>query len=71
MSIGSAGRFGARYGKKVREEVSEIERKQKIRHTCPRCDLPHVKRMAKGIWKCGKCGNKFAGLAYYPKMEVG
>ncbi len=65
--IGSAGRFGARYGKKVRSLVSSIEKLEKMRHVCPRCNLPYVKRMAKGIYKCKKCGNKFASLAYYPK----
>jgi large subunit ribosomal protein L37Ae len=59
--IGSAGRFGPRYGKKVRQLVSDIEKVQKQRHLCPRCDMPYVKRVAAGIWKCGKCGTKFAG----------
>lgn len=68
--IGTAGRFGVRYGKKVREKVSEIEKKQKISHICPKCNLPYVKRISIGIWLCNKCGNKFAGLAYYPKTEV-
>lgn len=69
--VGTAGRFGPRYGKKIRAKVAEIEKKQKARHACPKCNLPHVKRVASGIWKCGKCGTKFAGLAYYPRSEVG
>lgn len=68
--IGAAGRFGPRYGKKARQMVTDIERIQKQRHTCPRCDMPYVKRIAKGIWYCKKCGVKFAGLAYYPKGEA-
>ena len=68
--IGSAGRFGARYGKKVRQLVSEIEKVQKRRHICPKCQMPYVKRIAAGIWECKKCGTKFAGGAYYPKSEV-
>ncbi len=67
--IGSAGRFGSRYGKKDRQKVAVIERTQKLRHVCPRCGLPYVQREASGIWKCRKCGNKFAGLSYYPRSE--
>lgn len=62
--IGSAGRYGARYGKKVRQLVSDIEKVQKQRHICPRCDMPYVKRVAAGIWSCRKCGAKFAGGAW-------
>lgn len=68
--IGSAGRFGARYGTKVRSRVAEIEKIQKGKLICPKCEMPHVKRIAKGIWYCKKCGRKFTGLAYYPtQME--
>jgi len=66
-SIGSAGRFGSRYGKKDRSIIAEIEAVQKQRHVCPKCSLPYVKRLSSGIWKCNKCGAKFAGQAYYPK----
>jgi large subunit ribosomal protein L37Ae len=62
--IGSAGRFGSRYGKKVRQLVSDIERTQKQRHICPKCDMPYVDREVAGIWKCRKCGTKFAGGAW-------
>ncbi len=65
--VGTAGRFGPRYGKKVRQKVSEIEKKQKKRHICPKCSLPYVRRLAKGIFICGKCNNKFAGQAYFPR----
>lgn len=69
--VGSAGRFGARYGKKVRHIVSAIEAIEKKKHTCPRCNLPYVKRIAKGIYLCEKCGNNFTSLAYYPKEKGG
>lgn len=64
--VGTAGRFGPRYGKKVRDIVAKIEAIQRQKHVCPRCNLPYVKRYAKGIWICKKCGNKFAGGAYTP-----
>lgn len=68
--VGPAGRFGSRYGKKVRQIVAEIEKIQKQRHICPNCNMPYVKRVSKGIWQCKKCGVKFTGLAYYPKAIV-
>lgn len=68
--IGSAGRFGTRYGKKVRQIVSEVEKVQKQRHVCPKCKMRYVRRVSAGIWQCEKCGTKFAGGAYYPKTEI-
>ena len=62
--IGSAGRYGSRYGKKVRKLVSNIEKVQKQRHICPRCDMPYVEAESAGIWSCTKCGTKFAGGAW-------
>jgi len=64
--VGSAGRFGPRYGKKVRKLVSEIEKLQKKRHVCPKCKMPYVKRISTGIYYCKKCKTKFAGKAYHP-----
>ncbi|MEM5879194.1 MAG: 50S ribosomal protein L37ae [Candidatus Aenigmatarchaeota archaeon] len=66
----TTGRFGSRYGKGVKKKVAEIEKVQKQRHVCPRCGMPHVKRLASGIWECKKCGTKFAGAAYVPKAEM-
>jgi len=68
--VGTAGRFGSRYGQKIRAKVSEIEKMQKQRHICIKCNMPYVKRLASGIWVCKKCGAKFAGQAYYPKAIV-
>jgi len=68
--VGPAGRFGSRYGKRIREKVKDIEKIQKLRHTCPVCKMPYVKRLSSGIWKCRKCGAKFTGLAYYPSGEA-
>jgi len=68
--VGSAGRFGARYGRKQKAKISEIEKIEKQRHLCPRCKMKYVKRESAGIWICKKCGYKFAGLAYYPYIEA-
>lgn len=69
--VGSAGRFGPRYGKKVRDLVRDIERIEKRRHICPRCSLPYAERLSKGIFICRKCNNKFTGQAYFPRGSVG
>lgn len=65
--VGSAGRFGARYGHAIKEKVIEIEKVQRAKHICPFCAKSGgVKRIASGIWHCKKCKSKFAGKAYSP-----
>jgi large subunit ribosomal protein L37Ae len=61
----SAGRFGARYGKTVKDRLIKVEEKQRKRQRCPFCNKLGVKRQAKGIWKCPKCNKKFASNTYY------
>ena len=61
----SAGRFGARYGKKVRVKLVKIEEKQRKKQKCPFCKKLGVKRLSKGIWHCKKCNKKFASNTYY------
>jgi len=61
----SAGRFGARYGKKVRDNLVKVEIKQRVKQKCPFCEKLGVKRLAKGIWHCSKCDKKFASNTYY------
>ena len=61
----SAGRFGARYGKKARTKLVKVEEKQRLKQKCPFCSKFGVKRLSKGIWKCGKCNKKFASDTYY------
>ncbi len=63
--VGSAGRFGVRYGKKIREGVLYVERKQKKKQKCPYCQRLTAKRMAKGLWTCKKCKKVFTGGAFY------
>ena len=64
--IGISGRFGARYGKSVKDRFRDVQRTAKSRHTCPNCLKPGFKRTASGIWECRKCGHKLAGKAYKP-----
>jgi large subunit ribosomal protein L37Ae len=61
----SAGRFGARYGKKVRSKLVGVETKQRVKQKCPYCKKMGVKRLSKGIWHCAKCDKKFASDTYY------
>ena len=64
--VKSAGRFGARYGLRIRRRFTDVEVRQKARHACPSCQMGRVKRVSTGIWQCRKCEYKFAGGAYTP-----
>ena len=61
----SAGRFGARYGKRVRTKLVKVETKQRKKQKCPFCGKLGAKRLSNGIWKCNKCDKKFASGTYY------
>ena len=65
--VGSAGRFGIRYGRKIRQKLIKVEKEMKSKHRCPNCLKPGMKRQNAGIWVCEKCGAKIAGKAYKPK----
>lgn len=62
----SVGRFGARYGVRIRRRIRQIEERQKANHPCPQCGAERVRREGTGIWKCRKCEYTFAGGAYQP-----
>jgi large subunit ribosomal protein L37Ae len=64
--VGIAGKFGPRYGVKIRKQVSKIESSKRKKHQCPTCMKKSVKRISSGIWKCNSCGTTFAGGAYTP-----
>mgnify|MGYP006283165851 CR=1 FL=1 len=68
---GSAGRFGARYGRIARRRVSEIEDEMRDEHTCPECGEDRVERQGTGVWECGSCGYAFTGGAYKPETPAG
>jgi large subunit ribosomal protein L37Ae len=67
----SAGRFGVRYGRKIRKAVAAIEERTRAAHTCPKCERPSVKRIGTGIWQCAKCGYTFTGGTYVPHTPLG
>ena len=63
--VKAAGRFGARYGKRVRSKLASVESKQRVKQKCPYCNRMGVNRVSKGIWECPKCGKKFASDIFY------
>lgn len=65
--VGSTGRFGARYGRRIKVRMLDVERLQKQKHECPACTKKALKRLSKGVWKCKSCGMKMAGGAYTPE----
>ena len=66
--VGTAGRFGPRYGKTIRQKTTLIESRLRAGHSCPYClAVKKVRRLASGIWSCRKCQSTFAGRAYVPR----
>jgi len=59
-----SGRFGSRYGKRIRQDVLKADKKAKAKYRCPSCSRTSVKRLSSGIWQCRKCNVKFASGAY-------
>src|SRR2546426_1067477 len=66
---GIVGRFGPRYGVRIRRRVQEIEEGLKGRHTCPRCAAISVCRKSTGVWACRRCGYVFAGGGPGPPLR--
>lgn len=64
--VGSAGRFGARYGVRIRKRIADVELVSKGRHECPKCKAVALGRVANGIWLCRHCGAKMASSSYAP-----
>ncbi len=61
---GSTKRFGVRYGRTVKQKLSNIEAASKAKYKCKYCSAQKVKKKSAGIWECGKCGKVFTGKAY-------
>ena len=64
---GSAGRFGARYGRVARRRVAEIEEDTQNASV----DGDSVKRVGTGIWVNEETGETFTGGAYRPETPAG
>ena len=64
--VGTTGRFGNKYGSRVRHMVAKIEANSRAQHVCPQCLRLTLDRQSAGIWKCKKCNVTIAGGAYQP-----
>ncbi len=65
--VGSAGRFGARYGRVSRRRVSEIEAGMQDATV----DGDDVTRVGTGIWRNEETGELFTGGTYRPETPAG
>jgi large subunit ribosomal protein L37Ae len=70
IKYGVVKRFGARYGRRVKERFGQVESELRKKHMCPYCHKRGVKRIAAGIWECRKCSAEFTGAAYTPSKKV-
>ncbi len=68
--VGVVGRFGPRYGVRIRRRVQEIEEARRASHVCPKCQAAAVRRRSSGVWQCRHCGHVFAGGAYRPVVTT-
>lgn len=66
-SVGSAGRFGARYGRVARRRVKEIEAETRSATV----DGDDVTRLGTGVWRNEETGEVFTGGAYRPETPGG
>lgn len=64
--VKSAGRFGSRYGVKIRKNIIIQDKLRNTKWKCPDCLKKTLKRESAGIWSCKNCGVKLAGKAYRP-----
>ena len=68
--VGASGKFGSRYGKKLRDNYSKLFASSKKKYNCPICAREKaVKRLSFGVWECKICKTKFASGAYEFKGE--
>ena len=68
--VGIVGRYGPRYGVRIRRRVQEIDESLRVHHVCPNCQAAAVRRRSSGVWQCRHCGHVFAGGAYRPVVTT-
>ena len=64
VKVGITGKYGTRYGAKLRKQVKQIEILQRQKYVCSFCGKQSVKRTCVGIWRCKGCRRTVAGGAW-------
>jgi large subunit ribosomal protein L37Ae len=64
--VGIAGKYGPRYGIRIRRRLYDVETAMRETYHCPACTYGVLKRVSTGIYSCRRCGAKIASSAYYP-----
>ena len=62
--VGITGKYGTRYGAKLRKQVKAFEILQRTKYVCPFCGKTSVRRHSVGIWTCTACRRSVAGGAW-------
>ena len=69
VKAGVTGKYGARYGVKIRKQIKSVTRHRTHPLRCPECQADAVKRLSSGIWHCKHCDLKFAASAYSTRVR--
>ena len=64
VKVGITGKYGTRYGAKLRKQAKAIEILQRTKYTCPFCGKNSIRRQAVGIWRCKAWRRSVAGGAW-------
>jgi len=70
VKAGMTGKYGARYGVKIRKQIKSVCRHRARPLRCPECQEDAVKRVSSGIWLCKHCNLKFAASAYSTRVRA-
>jgi len=62
--VGITGKYGTRYGAKLRKQAKAIEMLRRTKFISPFCGKQSMRRVAVGIWKCKTTNRKIAGGAW-------
>ena len=63
-TLGSAKRYGVRYGATLKRKAAVIEAVQRSDQKCPYCNKLGARWRSVGIYECIKCDAKFTAKAY-------
>lgn len=69
-TLGTAKRFGTRYGPTKKYKLAAIEAVQRSEQQCPYCNKFAVRWQSVGIFHCSKCGAQFTAGAWEVKRKV-